>query len=132
MSTQFGLIAMANAVGSRFDLSLQPAPHRCSLNQTVIRMAIIRWVAFAWGCLASILMTYYAMAWLSQPDAPLRNELATGFAIGMLLGWPAWLGLPLLAYAGRRQLRRSTVLLLLVPIVLAGYTCALMGFMGGL
>lgn len=95
-------------------------------------MAIIRWVTFAWGCLTSIAMAYYAIAWASHPDTPLRNELAIGFAMGMLLGWPAWLGLPLLAYAGRRQLRRRTNLLLLAPILLAACACALMGFMGGL
>ena len=95
-------------------------------------MTIIRWLAFAWGCLTSIVMAHYAIAWASQPDAPLRNELAIGFAIGMLLGWPAWVGLPLLAYAGRRQLRRRTILLLLAPILLAASACALMGFMGGL
>lgn len=95
-------------------------------------MGFTRWLVFAWGCLTSIVMAHYAIAWVSQPDAPLRNELAIGFAMGMQLGWPAWLGLPLLTYAGRRQLWRRTNLLLLAPILLAACASALMGFMGGL
>ncbi|MFD0727166.1 hypothetical protein [Lysobacter brunescens] len=95
-------------------------------------MRIIRWLVFAWGALASIVMTCYAIAWATQPDIPLPNELGIGFGMGMLLGWPAWLGLPLLAYAGRRQLRRSTILLLLTPLLLAAAAVALMGLTGGL
>lgn len=95
-------------------------------------MAIIRWLTFAWGCLAALVMAYYAVSWVSEPNNPLRNELGIGFGMGMLYGWPAWLGLPLLAYLGRRHFGRNTVLLLLSPIMLAVASFALLGVAGGL
>lgn len=102
-------------------------PHAPSLEL----MTIIRWLVFVWGCLASLVMAYYAVSWVSGSDNPLRNELGIGFGMGMLYGWPAWIGLPLLAYFGRRHLGRNAVLLLLAPIVLALASLALLAATGG-
>lgn len=74
---------------------------------------------FSWGCLALLSMCYYATQWATQPENPLRHEFMIGIGFGLLYGWPAWLGLPVLAFHGRKELGRLGVLVLLSPVVIA-------------
>lgn len=95
-------------------------------------MNIVRWITFAWGSLAALVMAYYALQWVVQPHNPLRNEFGIGFGLGLVYGFPAWVGLPVLTYLGRREIGRAQLALLLSPLVLALAATAVLGFMGGL
>lgn len=93
-------------------------------------MKTVRWLTFAWGCLALSTMGYYASQWVIQVDNPLRHELGIGVGFGFLFGWPAWLGLPILAFFGRKQLGRFGVLVLISPVLLAGAVFAVLSLLG--
>ena len=80
---------------------------------------VVRWLAFAWGCLALCVMAYYAWQWLPQAHEGRSNEMALGFVMGAFWGWPAWLALPALAFLGRRSISRWQIFALLVPVVAA-------------
>ena len=75
-------------------------------------------------------MGYYASQWVIQVDNPLRHELGIGVGFGFLFGWPAWLGLPILAFFGRKQLGRFGVLVLISPVLLAGAVFAVLSLLG--
>ena len=80
----------------------------------------------------AFLMAFYAISWVIQSDNPLRNEFGFGFGIGLLYGSPSWLGLPILAFVGRRELGRRKVLVVLAPVLVALASFALLAVMGGL
>lgn len=93
----------------------------------------LRWPLFFWGALASLVMSYFALRWAVQPAHALRQELATGFALGLLYGTPAWMALPWLAQRARLgPARRFTPALLLAPLGLALVATLLMLILGGL
>jgi hypothetical protein len=95
-------------------------------------MSIIRTLLFAWGCLAALIMAFYSISWVVQADNPLRNEFGFGFGIGLIYGSPSWLGLPILAFIGRRELGRSGVLIVLSPVIVAFASFVLLAVMGGI
>jgi len=95
-------------------------------------MSIVRWLLFLWGYLAAFVMSYYAVSWATEPNNPIRNELVIGFGYGLVYGWPAWLGLPILVFVGRHQLGRALQLVLLSPIFLALVSFFFLGLVGGL
>jgi hypothetical protein len=82
-------------------------------------LSTVRWLAFAWGCLALCVMVYYAWQWLPQAQQGRSNEMALGFVLGAFYGWPAWLALPSLAFLGRRTVPRWQFFSLLAPAVAA-------------
>ena len=89
-------------------------------------------MAFLWGSLAASVMVYYAGSWTLYPENPLRHETGIGFGIGLLYGFPAWLGLPALAYHGRSELRCIQQVLLLSPLLVAIAATTFLGFKGAL
>jgi hypothetical protein len=93
-------------------------------------MNIVRWITFAWGCLAGLVMAYFAVQWSIQAHNPLRNELGFGFGTGLIYGLPAWIGLPVWAYLGRTGLDRFQLALLLSPFFLALAAFAAFAFLG--
>lgn len=95
-------------------------------------MNIVRWITFAWGGFAALVMAYYATQWAVQPHNPLRNEFWLGFSLGLVYGMPAWLGLPVLAYIGRQELSRVQLALLLSPIVLVLAATSFLGVISAL
>lgn len=80
-------------------------------------LSIFRWSMFLWGCLALCGMCYYASQWFPRIDDIAANELAFGFSLSALYGWPAWLSLPVLAIVSRKSLSRTKILLLSAPVV---------------
>lgn len=78
-----------------------------------------RWTMFAWGCAALFGMAYYAIRWLPRIDDAMANELGIGFMLCAFYGWPAWLALPVLAFASRKSMRAGTTVLLLAPVLVA-------------
>ena len=94
-------------------------------------MKIIRWLTFIWGCLALLTMIYYVMQWVLQEGNPARHELGTGVGFGLIYGWPAWLGLPALAFLDRKELSRLRILFLLSPVALAVIVLVIFGSLGG-
>jgi Mg/Co/Ni transporter MgtE len=95
-------------------------------------MNIVRWLAFAWGCLAATVMGYYAIQWTIQSGNPLRNELGIGFGLGLVYGFPAWIALPIFAYLGREEQRGGQFMVLLAPLAFAATATVFLGVMGGL
>lgn len=94
-------------------------------------MKIIRWLTFIWGCLALLTMIYYVTQWVLQAGNPVRHELGIGVGFGLFYGWPAWVGLPVLAFLDRKELSSLGILYLLSPIALAVIVLAIFGFLGG-
>lgn len=82
-------------------------------------LTAVRWSAFLWGCLALGVMVYYAMRFLPDAHNVRYNEMGIGFMIGFVYGGPAWVALPVLAFAGRRTLRRWQSFALLSPVLAA-------------
>jgi len=77
-------------------------------------------------------MAFYAISWVVQADNPLRNEFGFGFGIGLLYGGPAWIGLPILVFIGRRELGQRKSLIVLSPVLVALASFALLAVMGGI
>jgi len=74
-------------------------------------------------------MAYFLLAWLTQENNPLRHELGIGFAMALLYGWPAWVGLPVLVL-WRRELPARERLLFLSPVVIAAVLFVVVSALG--
>lgn len=83
-------------------------------------LSAIKWLALLWGTLAAGAMCFYAVRWFPRAADVRYNEMAMGFAIAGVYGWPAWLALPAIAVTQRRLLPRSQIFLLVSPVLLAG------------
>jgi hypothetical protein len=80
-------------------------------------LSAIKWLSFAWGCLAVAVMGYYAARWFPYAPNLRANEL--GIMIGAFYGWPSWLALPAIAYTQRRDLPGWQIALLVSPVLVA-------------
>ena len=76
-------------------------------------------IAFIWGTLACSTMAYYTALWITQSENPLRHELGLGFGMGLVFGIPAWVGIPVAIYIGRKLLPRPYLVALSLPMVVA-------------
>lgn len=105
----------------------------CRLNVRV-GMYFTAMLTFVWGALASGTMCYYAFMWVSNPDSPLRGELALGVGIALLYGIPAWVGTPAAIYWGRKLklLPNAALVALSIPLAVAIVCTFVLGFLGAL
>lgn len=76
------------------------------------------WALFAWGCLACGVMAYYGAFIFGNPLF-VHGEAALGFTMGVVYGWPSWIGLPAIAVTHARRLRRREWLVWQLPVLAA-------------
>jgi len=80
-------------------------------------MKIAQWLAFAWASAAVAVVLYFAVLWAASEGNPLRHELSIGTGIGVMMGSPAFLALPILVYLGRANTTARQRWVLMSPLL---------------
>lgn len=88
-------------------------------------MIVLTWIAFAWGVFAVGVTGYFTTRWLVEPPDPLHHELLMGSAMGLIMGFPAWLALVLMVYFMRHRFSIVKKRVLLSPVAAAVLTFVL-------
>jgi riboflavin transporter FmnP len=95
-------------------------------------MIALTWIAFAWGAFTALVTGYFTTRWLVETPNPLHHELLMGSAMGLVMGFPAWLALLPMVYFMRHKFSTAKKWVLLSPVAAAATTLALLALAGGL
>lgn len=61
-------------------------------------MKTARWIVMAWSSSTVLVLTYYSLRWLLEPENPLRAELLIGVSTAVVAGGVAWIILPVFVW----------------------------------
>ncbi len=102
---------------ARFNPPSRPGAAEQGVRAHMLRIAC--WLVFLCGALMCGISLYHASYWIGDPQNLGLNEAKIGAKLGLVYGWPVWMGLPILVAMRWRNTPAWERIALLTPPILA-------------